>query len=62
MGFDLGFDYWFFLGGVEGVWFIKLNRCRNVVLFCVGRVQILETLRILHYYCKVSQMKNKVEA
>lgn len=52
----------FFLEGVEGVWFIRLNSCRNVVLFHVGLVQLLEILRILHYYCKISWTRNKFEA
>lgn len=49
-----------------GLWFAKLNsklnRYRNFALFCEGLVQILATLKILHYYCKVSQMRSKVEA
>lgn len=44
-GLFLSFFFFFFCGG--GV--RKLNGCRNVVLFCEGLVQILETSKIL--YC-----------
>ena len=45
-----------------GGFFSKMNRCRNVVLSCEGLTQIPEALKIFFYYCKVSQMTNKVDA